>query len=375
MLENLETDRPTVLVAHWGKSGSGPTLSLEIAGALQDIGVPVVGSFNLAAETSKPLLLQHRYDVRTYVSRTGLIFGLPRMVLHAIRLRRFIQRHRVGLVISPMISIWQSLSLRWAIPKNVIYVAGIHDVTLHPGQDNHWLLRLCTRLEIARADTILTFSEDGARKMTTAHPGKRTIAMRHGVLGEIGTTGSRTIPNGRVVIGMFGRVREYKGVDVFAGSIRILKSAGFDVIGRVVGEGRIPSMSVDDFAAVDWELGWVEESRAYDIVKSFDILALPYQEASQSGVIAMSLPLGIPCVVTPVGGLVEQIQESGSGVIADFPDAKSFAGALALLLGDPKLYHALSENAIASATSTHTWSSAVSDAVDQGLLDRGLVNR
>ena len=52
---------------------------------------------------------------------------------------------------------------------------------------------------------------------------------------------------------------------------------------------------------------------------------MPYIEASQSGVIAIAHSLSTPVVVTPVGGLIDQISVGKNGLIARDTSPESLA--------------------------------------------------
>jgi glycosyltransferase involved in cell wall biosynthesis len=46
-------------------------------------------------------------------------------------------------------------------------------------------------------------------------------------------------------------------------------------------------------------------------------VVFPYIEASQSGTIPICIELGIPVLVTPVGGLAEQVLQSLNGTVCE----------------------------------------------------------
>ena len=66
-----------------------------------------------------------------------------------------------------------------------------------------------------------------------------------------------------------------------------------------------------------------------------DVLVLPYIEASQSGLIPIARALGTPVVVTPVGGLPEQVIHGASGVVAQRVTPAAVAEAIDLALATP----------------------------------------
>lgn len=76
----------------------------------------------------------------------------------------------------------------------------------------------------------------------------------------------------------------------------------------------------------------------------FHAVVLSHIEASQSGVAAVALGAGLPIIATPVGGIVEQIKDETTGVLANRIDATSLADAAKRLLLDPQLYQAICQN-------------------------------
>lgn len=80
-------------------------------------------------------------------------------------------------------------------------------------------------------------------------------------------------------------------------------------------------------------------------------MVLPYVEASQSGVVEAAFAAALPSVVTPVGGLAEQIENGVTGLVAGAVDATALADAIERLVTDPELYEACSAGAHRAATS------------------------
>ena len=58
------------------------------------------------------------------------------------------------------------------------------------------------------------------------------------------------------------------------------------------------------------------------------MLALPYKQATQSGVAQIAFSFGKGVVVTPVGGLPEIVREGKTGIVASSMNPKDFAAAL-----------------------------------------------
>ena len=68
------------------------------------------------------------------------------------------------------------------------------------------------------------------------------------------------------------------------------------------------------------------------LISTHSVVVLPYSEASQSGIIPICTALKRPVVVTPVGGLTEQVISGITGIIAASHSAADIASALTLAL-------------------------------------------
>ena len=63
-------------------------------------------------------------------------------------------------------------------------------------------------------------------------------------------------------------------------------------------------------------------------ISSSDLVIFPYTEASQSGTIPICRALGKPVVVTPVGGLNEQVENRVTGLISTGISSSSLANTI-----------------------------------------------
>lgn len=352
-----------ILILHWGRTGAGPRLARDLASALiRDGRERVHVSYATDGELSGELesLPSPGFPVRTYRSPAGLVLGLPRALFASLRLRRFVRRYRIDVVVSPMFSIWQSIMLHVFLPRSAKYIATVHDAVPHPGDENV-ITSLCMRFDQQRANLIVTMSDAVADQLSQQDtPIVRSV---HPVFEGAGIrTFPRVAPKGRAWrIGLFGRLRPYKGVEVLAEAIRTLQRRGYDVEGRLVGSGFQGMSDGIALAPLRLEERWVPEDAVNRTVAEFDILALPYREASQSGVLAVALAEGVPVVVSPVGGLKQQVELSSAGLVATDMDATSFADALQVYLDHPTHYTRASQSGLEASEDKFSWTRVGAD--------------
>lgn len=353
-----------VLFTHLGSTGGGPKFHFHLFSSL--LGRKGVephylisrgtDNYSLFAATGAPHLI-----LPTYSTKVGLIAGLPRLCFSSLRLRSYIKRERISVVINSMESIYQGLIVRFAIPRGVTYISCVHDAVDHPG-DEHIVKKVSRHGERRRADQFIVFSA-AVRQALEKQPfvsGRPIRETVHGVFGDIAPLEDSPVVNASkprsLRIGFVGRLGKYKGLDTLADSIRILRSRGQDVEGHVYGAGPEAVLSSTEAGSVlKWHVGWIADEAFSDILDSFDILALPYKEASQSGVIAYAMSRGIPVVVTPVGGLGEQIEGASCGVVARSTSAHDFADALDVLIGNAELRRRCRENALEASRTIYSW--------------------
>jgi glycosyltransferase involved in cell wall biosynthesis len=75
--------------------------------------------------------------------------------------------------------------------------------------------------------------------------------------------------------------------------------------------------------------GYLEMPEAAALFAAADTVALPYREASQSGVLLLAYGFARPVVVYPSGGMVEAVIDGETGWVCAAADAGALAAALA----------------------------------------------
>ena len=192
---------------------------------------------------------------------------------------------------------------------------GIHDVRRHPG--DFWPNGFTIRKLIKYSNTLVCYSTHIERRLLKY---RKPLIKSH--LFEVKRE-AKLIADGCSVL-FIGRIKKYKGLDLLAKAWPLVANPKKSL--TVAGDGKVPNelqkvgtMFIDK---------WLSNSEIERLVRGSNLIVLPYIEASQSGVIAIAHSLSTPVVVTPVGGLVDQVIEGKNGLIAAQVTPKALAMAI-----------------------------------------------
>jgi glycosyltransferase involved in cell wall biosynthesis len=332
-----------VLFAYWGRRGPIGRLALQLMAAAADerrIKAWLCGSLDneLVQEFQR---LGHRFvPVRTFERSAGAL-RLDRMLAARAAQARFVREQGIDTVVTLMPHVWTGAAAS-PLRGRARHVVVLHDAAPHPGDPSGWVARLAD-LSADRADRVVLLSTSVARALQGrfADP----VVLFHPVLDlPFVRDSASTTPAATLRVLFFGRILPYKGLSLLLDACRILQERGEAVSITVAGEGAIHSYT-DQLRAVGAHVRnrWIDEREMRDLVDACDVVVAPYLEASQSGVVAVALGAGAPVLVTPVGGLVEQVKDGETGLIAEAATVEALSAALARLIRDPDLRRRLRE--------------------------------
>ena len=145
----------------------------------------------------------------------------------------------------------------------------------------------------------------------------------------------------------FGYIRPYKGLQNLISAFAELIKERDDTKLLIVGEcyedpeiykKQILELKIED--KVHFKNEFISNEQVEPYFKAADFICLPYNSASQSGIIMIAYGFGKPVVVTDVGGLPELVVEGKTGFIAERNNQKSLLLAIRKMLADkaPKRY-------------------------------------
>ncbi len=148
---------------------------------------------------------------------------------------------------------------------------------------------------------------------------------------------------------MFGRLAEYKGVDVLIRAAgEVARNLGGCLEVTIAGIPQVDMGSLTDLAAevgagdvLRWELGFISDERVRELFCQSDVLALPYRDVDGSGVMANALGYGLPAVASDLPGFREVVDHGVNGLLFGVDDHLELARILRRLVGDRGLIESL----------------------------------
>ena len=163
---------------------------------------------------------------------------------------------------------------------------------------------------------------------------------------------TRRADGGRFTLLMFGRMFAYKGLSQLIRAEALLGDRVPNLRIVIAGRGDDAWAHRDlmgDPTRYEVRNAFIDDDEVARLFLDADVVALPYVEASQSGVLNLAAAFGRPVIATDVGELGATVASHGLGLAVPAGDPARFADAIAELAARPDLAAALGANARAWA--------------------------
>ena len=268
--------------------------------------------------------------------------------------------------------VWRLLRT-WRIP--VVYTA--HNLLPHairPGDAERY-----GRLYRA-ADALVVHGEPAAEALARRWgvPSDRVVVAPHGpLLTEEPVRDRRDarrrlgLPPDAPLVLFAGLIEPYKGLDDLVAAFAVVGEAHSDARLVIAGKPNVPLAAVRAALAhhglaertiVDARFLPQSELAAY--LCAADVVALPYREATSSGLLLAARRFGCPVVATTVGDLAELVVAGVSGLLVPPRAPAALAAALDRLLSDPALAARLGAEGMRATFAEASWDVAARRTLD-----------
>jgi glycosyltransferase involved in cell wall biosynthesis len=245
-------------------------------------------------------------------------------------------------------------------------VLTVHDAIPHSGggSGTNTLEELLRGRMRAAADLVTLHGESCIAEFRSASPdfkGSIKSAM-HGVL-MVPAVHTPMHPLEKRIL-FFGRMMSYKGLDVFLDAVDILWKRG--VQHRAVVAGRGPEMTrlghrMAQLPTVEAIDSYISPKETSALFQAATVVALPYKDATQSGVLASAFGNHRPVVASATGGIPDLVEDGINGLLVPPGDAAALAEALERVLTSQILAVDLAQGARSTANGLMNWDNIASD--------------
>ncbi len=351
--------RRRVLFLLLGRRGAMPRLALQVARAGADRSDlemafvlsrhnELIGDFAFLDRNVLPLdTIDARSPIRT----------IRNFTLASRLIASSIEAWRPDVVINLCPHVWTPLLFAGIRRMRVRCITVMHDATGHPG-DLGACLAPWFRREARGADSIITLSRFVAGELArlAVAPTTRISPL---FLPDLvyGATKTRPTWTGATPLKLlfFGRLLKYRGLALLLDALDALERDGVRIELTVAGAG------VSGAAAGRLSLRrakvvnrWIDEAEVGPLLAGHDAVVASHLECSQSGIVAAAFGSGLPVIAVPVGGLVEQVRDGRTGVLARSANAPALATAIRGLAENPRLYGSIRAHLHATADQRST---------------------
>jgi glycosyltransferase involved in cell wall biosynthesis len=262
-------------------------------------------------------------------------------------------------------------SVKRRVSAPVVYLC--HNVLPH---DRSLVDRSLARWGLGAADAFLLQSREDMRSLQELVPGAVASVHPHPTYSQFATL-STTRERARQELGVegrvllfFGLVRAYKGLSNLLRAFALV-SQRLPATLLVVGEFYDDRAPYDDLIA---SLGIGDRVRVVDryipdedvatYFSAADLVVLPYQSATQSGIVQTAFAFARPVVVTAVGGLPDVVSDGVTGYVVPPEDPPALAAAVERFFVEgaaPRM-----TDAIRAEASRFTWAGCAAALIELG---------
>ena len=215
------------------------------------------------------------------------------------------------------------------LKKDFTVISILHNVIPH---EPKFFDKPLTKYFLSGCDGHIVLSEEVGKDLLRLAPDAKMTELFHPIYSHFGSKISREeseeqlglLPEKKNIL-FFGLIRAYKGLDILIEAFdKLDDSYQLIIAGEPYGSFEKYQKLIDASKGKDrihTYLQYIKDSEVKKFFSAADVTVLPYRSATQSGISAISYHFEIPMIVTDVGGLKEAVGESGTGLVAEKPEA------------------------------------------------------
>lgn len=344
----------TILINYTGRKGGGPLDAIEMTKGLLKLGCKVIAVLSERIENREEwehLPLFRLIFISTYNTKIG--FAVRSVWFRLVgrkRLSKQLKDYRIDAIYCPMNAFWTKMINDVIEARETIVVD--HDPIPHSGDQYAKLGKffsgdasyLSASKIIVHSKKFISYVEEKYNKQGRVY----YIPLgRHDCYKYYANKVIHEYDPEKVNFVFFGRISEYKGISVLLDAYRKVCAAMDKVSLSIYGAGDFApyQKQVEELPDITVVNRWIADEEVACIFQGENLITvLPYLDATQSGVVLVSMDLGVPIIATKTGGLSEQIEDGVTGILVEPGDAEQLSEAMIGLASDKAKQRLLQEN-------------------------------
>ena len=304
----MEESPKSLAIVYWGRRGGGLELFNQLVRDAKLENLHVIAS-------ARPLIKQ-----RGNAGKQVSILNIYRWLNARRSFKSQIVQHNVKTVLFVMASPWDIMLGKNLMKSRVDVVRIIHDGKPHPGEWFptkfwiRWLTRDCSRiftLSAFVADQLVRFYSVDRKKISVTNFPRPAVDLEKIV---------EKVPQVKKQVLLIGRGKKYQGQELLEKAWDLIDQENIELV--IAGKGFKPNHNLKNVVYKNW---WMSNLELVSEIKNSDLVVFPYSEASQSGTIPLCKALGVPVLITNVGGLSEQVEDRLTGLILKDANPKTLS--------------------------------------------------
>lgn len=248
------------------------------------------------------------------------------------RIIKWINNKQFDVIFFETLHVWNLAIMMFCHKKTTIFQM-IHDLIPHQGDKQEKSVHLMNRAVCKLADCIVLCNQKYVTKVTEIY-GVPQDRVRFVDMWR--RFPKYTEPSFSKHALFFGRMNPYKGVDNLLEIVKACPEIQFDVMGRVDPQVQEQVDELRKLPNVTMNNGYVTDEEMARAFIQADWVVLPYNSATQSGVVIDGYRYGRPCIAFNVGAITEQVSEGISGYLLPAADNVAFVKKLKEVVGMEK---------------------------------------
>ena len=282
----------------------------------------------------------------TFGKIAALPFALPGIVVECIRLYRFLKKYKGSTLISNS-------------PKSLLicrpcsWAAGLKEVhVLHENIQSGYgprLLNYFTRTLLNSCDGVFCVSNAAkAAYIKWGGIAKKAMVVRQSI--NFPRDMSVDYSRGTMVLGTASRINRVKNIEQIIDAVALLHETRVKVRLEIAGEPtteddrnykRSLQEKIKHYKLTDYIAFTGFCSDIWALLPRFDIYITTSRSEGLGRSLIEAMGVGLPCIVTPVGGLADSVADGKTGLYAALDHPSDLAGKISRLLGSEGERHRL----------------------------------